>query len=69
MVEGAIERALIYAAAHGRISLRIQIDQQHSLSGIDEAGSQIDAGGRFPHASLLIRYGKYLEHIFRVSAG
>jgi len=51
----ALERALVDAAAHGRIALWIEIDEEHAPLRCGERGRKIDGGRRLADAAFLIR--------------
>ena len=55
VVDRARQRALVDAAAHGRVALRIEIDQQYALLRRRQAGGKIDAGGGLADAAFLVR--------------
>ena len=50
----SVERALVDARSHRGIALRIQVDHQHALPDLAQAGGQIDGGGGLADAALLI---------------
>src|SRR6186713_3500857 len=54
MIDRALELALVHAAAHGCIALRIKVHQQHATTGLRHAGGKIDARGRLADTALLI---------------
>ena len=56
------KRALVYAAAHCGVGLRIKIDQQHALPRLGQACRQIDCGGGFANATFLVGDGKNAGH-------
>ena len=51
----ALELLLVDAAAHGRVALRIEVDQQHAALGRRQRRGEIDRGGRLADAALLVR--------------
>src|SRR3970040_1782768 len=54
LIDAHAQRALVDAAAHGCVALRIQIHQQDSSAGLREPRGEIDARCRLAHAALLI---------------
>src|SRR5260221_463575 len=62
VVDGACRGALVDAAAHGGVALRIEVHQQHATPGLGERRSQIDAGGGFADAALLVHHRENLSH-------
>jgi hypothetical protein len=49
-------------ATDRRITLRIHVDQKHSLARQGQGRRQIDGGRGFPHAALLIGDCDYAAH-------
>ena len=63
------ERSLINPGAHGRIALRIEVDQQHAAFHRHQARGEIDAGRRLADAAFLIGDRNDLRHWRRVRCG
>ena len=61
------EAALVDAAAHGRVALGVEVDEQHALAGGGEAGGEVDAGGRLADAALLVGDAENAGHVRFVS--
>ena len=55
-------RALVDAAAHGRVALRIDVDQQHAPLRRRQRGGEIDARRRLADAAFLIGDGEDAMH-------
>jgi hypothetical protein len=80
VVDGTLERRLVYTKAGGGIALRIEINQQGAPLGQSEARGKIDCGRRFPDSALLV-YDRqrpthrfppglfHVEHTLRVPRG
>ena len=45
---------LLQAQPAGGVGLRIEVEQKHALPHGGEAGGEIDGGGGFPNAALLV---------------
>ena len=45
---------LLQAQTAGGVGLRVEVEQQHALPHCGEAGGEVDGGGGFPHAALLV---------------
>ncbi len=45
---------LVHARGHGRVALRIEIDQQHSTLGGGQRGSKVHSGSGLADAALLV---------------
>src|SRR5690606_19580764 len=58
----ALELRLVHTAAHGRIALGIQIDQQDTPAGCRQRGGEVDGRGRLADAALLVRDGDDALH-------
>ena len=56
-VEQVVRRGAVRAHAEpgGRVRLRVEIDEQHALARLGEAGADVDGGRRLPDAALLVR--------------
>ena len=54
VADRALEQALVHAAAHRRVALRVEIDQQHAAPGSGERGRQVDGRRRLADATLLV---------------
>ena len=62
VVDAECELALVDARTHGRIALRVEVDQQHALTDPGQSGGQVDAGGGLADAALLVGNAKDLGH-------
>src|SRR5947209_16420857 len=60
MVDGTDRGALIDAAPHGRVTLRIEIDEQHALLRFRECGGKVHAGRGLADAPFLVHHGQDL---------
>ncbi len=49
-----LDLALVDAAAHGGIALRVEVDQQHALGRLRERGGQVDRGGGLADSAFLV---------------
>ena len=58
----ALELGLVDAAAHGRVALGIEIDEQRAALGGRQRGREIDGGRRFADAAFLVRNGDDALH-------
>ena len=54
VVDGAGDSALVHAASHRRITLRVEINQEHAPSGLSKRRREVNAGRRFADTALLI---------------
>ena len=64
VVDGAGGRGeTLLADAAGEVALRIDVDEQHAPLGDGEGGREVDGGGGFAHAALLVRDGYDPSHI------
>ncbi len=61
VVDGANDSALVHAASHRRVTLRIEIDQEHAPTSLSKRGGEVDAGRRLADAALLIHDRKYVR--------
>ena len=55
VVDAQVERALVDARAHGRVALRVEIDEQDASAESGQAGGEVDGGRRLADAALLVR--------------
>ena len=62
VVHARLEGALVDARAHGRVALRIEIDQQNAPAEVGQTGGEIDRGRRLADAALLVRDTEDLAH-------
>src|SRR3990167_6927896 len=62
VVHGARDGALVDAASHGRVALRIEIDEQYSAPRLRERSGEIDACGRLADAALLVHHRQHARH-------
>ena len=62
IVNAAADAPLGDTEAAGAVALRIQIDEQYLASQRCHAGGQIDSGGGFTHAALLVGDGDDFSH-------
>ncbi len=62
VVDQRVAVGRIAAESGGGIALRIHVQQQRSLAGQGEGSREIDGGGRFAHASLLIHHAEDPSH-------
>ena len=46
--------ALVDAAAHGGVALRVEVDQQHALGRVRQRGGQVDRGGGLADPAFLV---------------
>lgn len=54
IIHGVLQRGLVYSYSAGRITLRIDIDQQRRPLRCSQTRGKINGGGRFADAALLI---------------
>ncbi|KAG1078142.1 hypothetical protein G6F40_016841 [Rhizopus arrhizus] len=59
---GGSQLALVHATAHGRVALRIQIDQQHALGCVGQGSGQVAGGRGLADATLLVGDGDDAGH-------
>ena len=52
-----LQLALVDAAAHGGVALRVEVDQQHLLGRARERRGQVDRRGGLADSAFLVRYG------------
>ena len=64
VVAAALQGVLVNATSHGRIALRIQIDEQDAAVVHRQRRREVDAGGRLSNPTFLIGYGDDLGHAF-----
>jgi hypothetical protein len=57
-----LQLPLVHATAHGGITLRVKVYQQHSPLRGFKARRQIDARGRFTYTTFLIGYCQNFRH-------
>ena len=69
LVDGGFERALVDAAAHGRIALRVEVDQQDALAELGQAGGEVHRRRRLADAALLICDGEDPGHVCKAPSG
>ena len=69
VVDRQFELALVDARAHGGVALWVQIDHEHALPELGQAGGQVDGGGGLAHPTLLIGNTKYFGHGFLFESG
>ena len=62
VVDTELQLALVNARAHGRIALRIQVHQQHTLTDFGQTCSQVDSGGGLADATFLVGYAENFGH-------
>ena len=62
MIDGGRKLALVHAAAHGGIALRVKVNEQDAAPRSRQARAQIDAGGCLSDATLLIGDGNDPGH-------
>src|SRR5690606_29465978 len=62
LVDRALEAALVDAAAHRRIALRVEVDQQRALAVARQRGSEIHRGGGLADSAFLVGYDENLGH-------
>ena len=62
VVDGVLDVALVHAQSGRSVGLGIEIHQQDLQSQIMECSRQIDCGGGFAHAALLIDHCDYFAH-------
>ena len=63
VVDGAGGRGLaLLADAAGQVALRIDVDEQHAPLGQRQRGGEIDGGGGFTDAALLVGDGERPGH-------
>ena len=60
-----VQRALVDAAAGGRVALRVDVDQQHPLGRARERGRQVDRGGGLADPAFLVGDGDDAGHAAR----
>ena len=61
-------RPLVDARAHGGVALRVEVDHQHALADLGQAGGQVDGGRRLADAALLVGNAENMRHGVRVGA-
>src|SRR5438067_9503536 len=59
LIDGARRRALVHAAAHGRVALRIEVDQQHAAARLSERSGEVHARGGLANSAFLIHHGEH----------
>ena len=59
-----LDLALVNAEAGGRVCLGVKVANQHPQPQVAKRGSQVDSGGGFPHAALLIHDCNNGTHFF-----
>src|SRR5690606_36855216 len=59
---GGRDLTLVHAAAHGRVALRVKIDQQHALGSGGKGCSQVDSRGGLADAAFLVGDGDDASH-------
>ena len=62
VIDRHFQFALVHARSHRGIALRVQIDHQHALANLGQAGGQIDGGGGFADAAFLVGNAEYFGH-------
>src|SRR5690606_39451147 len=63
VVDPGADRVLVDAAAHGGVALRIEVHQQHAFVHAREGSRQVDCGGGFADATLLVGYCEDACHL------
>jgi len=59
---GSGDLALVHAAAHGGVALRVQVDQQHALGRGSQCGGQVHGRGGLADAAFLVGDGDDASH-------
>ena len=62
IVDAALQAVLVDATTHGRIALRVQIDQQHPLLHGRQRCCEVYTGRGFAHTTLLVGYRNNSSH-------
>jgi hypothetical protein len=63
VVDRVFQAVLVDAAAHGRVALRVEVDQQHPALGRHQRGGQVDARRGLAHPAFLVGDREYLGHL------
>jgi len=63
VVHRELHLAFVDARTHGRVALRVQVDHQDALADASQSSGQIDRGGGFTDAALLVGDTKYFGHV------
>src|SRR5262249_57972836 len=58
----ALEARLVDAAPHGRVALRVEVQEQHLAARRGERGREVHRGGGLADAALLVRDGNDALH-------
>jgi hypothetical protein len=66
LVGRCFQSCLVDACAHRGIALRVEVDQQYALVQFCQTGGQVNSGGSFTYAALLICYAKNFCHVFLI---
>ena len=64
VVDRVFALALVQSQTGCGICLRVKVAQKNAQSQIVQSGGQINGGGGFSHAALLIHHGNYFPHVF-----
>src|SRR5690606_34473420 len=62
VIDRAFKLGLVHTDAHGRITLVIQIDEQHLAHGCRQRVAQIHHAARLAVSALLVGNSQYLAH-------
>ena len=65
LIDRARQRALVHAAAHGRVALGIQVHQQHPLRVGRQSGGEVDRRGGLADAAFLVGDAEDAGHELR----
>jgi hypothetical protein len=62
VVDAVRQLALVDARAHGGIALRVEVDHEHALAHLGQAGGQVDGGRGLADAAFLVGHAEDPRH-------
>lgn len=61
-IHRGVRRLGLHADARSGVGLRVGVDKEHTFAVDAKAGAEVESGGGFAHAALLVCYCYYSSH-------